>query len=80
MVYNTVKNVTLSGKSILQQSESCGFKQVKSNFDIYQSILWFNEHILKEILFFLKLAKHGISIVRDLITSEGAILSREQIA
>ena len=80
-MYNTVKNVTLSGKSFLQHGlESSSLKQVKSNFHIYQSTLWFKENITKEILFFPKWAKHGISIVRDVITSEGAILSREQIA
>ena len=61
-------------------SESYGLKHIKSNFDIHNSTLWFNKHILKESLFFPKWAKHGISIVGDVITSDGVILSREQIA
>ena len=61
-------------------SESSGLKHIKSNFDIHNSTLWFNEHISKESLFFPKWAKHGISIVGDVITSDGVLLSREQIA
>ena len=60
--------------------ESSGLKHIKSNFDIHNSTLWFNEHISKESLFFPKWAKHGISIVGDVITSDGVLLSREQIA
>ena len=78
MVYSTVKKCN-SGKSFLQH-ESSSLKQVKLHFDIYQSTLWFNENISKEIIFFPKWAIHGISIVGDVITSELAILSREQIA
>ena len=57
-------------------SKCSSLKQVKSNFDIYQSIM----HTSKEIIVFLKWAKHGISIVGDVSTSEGVFLSEELVA
>ena len=80
--YNIVSN-KIKNQFWLETFENWKFfhrnLSISSNYDITQMCLWYNFHITKELLYFLKWLKKGIYLVGDLLDSKGQFISFESL-